>query len=77
MHTHTQMTSKNLAVREDVYRKLLEAKKGSESFSDVIDRLLEGKNNMMAFAGILSDDKEFEKARGEIRRVRRGAVLRN
>ncbi len=71
------MASKNLAVREDVYRKLLEAKKGNESFSDVIERLLEGKHDVMAFAGILSDDREFERIAGDIQRVRKMTVLRN
>jgi predicted CopG family antitoxin len=28
------MTSKNIAVREDVYKKLLESKEDDESFSD-------------------------------------------
>jgi predicted CopG family antitoxin len=37
------MTSRNLTVNEEVYNKLLEAKKDNESFSDVIERLLQGK----------------------------------
>ncbi len=71
------MTSKNLAVREDVYRKLLEAKKGRESFSDVIERLLEGKQDLMAFAGILATDKDFERIADDIQQVRKKTVLRN
>jgi len=71
------MTSRNLAVREDVYRKLLEAKKGRESFSDVIERLLEGKQDLMAFAGILATDKDFERIADDIERVRKKTVLRN
>jgi predicted CopG family antitoxin len=70
------MTSKNLAVREDVYAKLLEAKKGRESFSDVIERLLEGKQDIMAFAGILAADKDFERIADDIQRVRKKTVLR-
>ncbi len=70
------MVSKNLAVRGEVYRKLLEAKKGDESFSDVIERLLEGKHDLMAFAGILSDDKEFERVGDDILKVRKKTVLR-
>lgn len=35
------MSSKNISVREDVYRALKNAKGPEESFSDVIDRLLE------------------------------------
>jgi len=70
------MTSKNLAVKEDVYKKLLDAKTGDESFSDVIERLLEGKTDLMAFAGILADDKEFEKVKDDVQRVRKTTVLR-
>jgi predicted CopG family antitoxin len=71
------MTSKNLAVREEVYKKLLEAKKGDESFSDVIERLLEGKRDLTVFAGILSQDKEFEGVSKDIEQVRKKTVLRN
>jgi predicted CopG family antitoxin len=71
------MASKNLAVREKVYRKLLEAKKRDESFSDVIERLLEGKRDLMAFAGAFSDDKEFERVADDIKTVRKKTVLRN
>jgi predicted CopG family antitoxin len=70
------MVSRNLAVREDVYRRLLEAKKGDESFSDVIDRLLKGENDLMSFAGILAHDKEFELAVKDIHEVRKRTVLR-
>ena len=77
MYTDTHMTSKNLAVKEEVYRKLLEAKKGDESFSEVIERLLEGKSDLMSFAGILSGDKEFERVTKDIEEVRKRTVLRN
>ena len=48
------MPSRNMAIRDDVYRRLSEAKAEGESFSDVIDRLLEGKSGLMSFAGALS-----------------------
>jgi len=70
------MTSKNLAIREEVYDKLLEAKKGDESFSDVIERLLEGKSELMSYAGIFSRDEDFDKVLKDIREVRKSAVLR-
>lgn len=70
------MASKNLAVKDDVYKKLLEAKKGDESFSDVIDRLLRGKSDLMSFAGILARDREFGFVAGDIEAVRKGTVLR-
>ena len=53
------MTSRNLSVKDDVYKKLREAKKRNESFSDVIERLLDGGHDLMAFAGILSGTKSL------------------
>jgi len=70
------MTSKNLAVKEEVYRKLRDAKKGGESFSDTIERLLEGKSDLMSFAGILAGDAGFGKAAEDMRRARKATVLR-
>ena len=70
------MTSKNVAVKEQVYRKLLEVKRGDESFSDVIERLLEGKSSLMSFAGVFSGDKEFDKVGDDILEVRNGGMLR-
>ena len=77
MYTYTQMTSRNLSVKDDVYKKLREAKKGNESFSDVIERLLDGGHHLTAFAGILSGDKEFERVKSDIQQVRKRMVLRN
>jgi predicted CopG family antitoxin len=72
------MTSKNLRIKEEIYRKLMDAKKGNESFSEVIERLLQGKNDLMSFAGILSNDKKFAEAvREDIVEVRRLTVIRN
>ena len=70
------MTSKNLAIKEEVYDKLLEAKKGDESFSAVIQRLLEGKSELMSYAGIFSQDEEFDQVARDIEEVRKKAVLR-
>ena len=70
------MTSKNLTVKEEVYDKLVEAKRGKESFSEVIERLLEGKKDLMPFAGIFSGDKKFEQATWDIFEVRKKTTLR-
>ena len=53
------MASKNLAIREDVYRKLSEAKKEAESFSDVIEKLLERGGDLLPLWGVLSDSKHW------------------
>lgn len=71
------MTSKNLSVKEEVYKKLREAKNENESFSEVIDRLLEGKKDLMPFAGIFSRDKEFDQISKDILKVRKKTALRN
>lgn len=59
MRTCTQMTSRRLSVKESVYKKLLEAKKGNESFNDVIERFLDGGHDLMAFAGIHSGTRSL------------------
>jgi predicted CopG family antitoxin len=64
------MPAKNLAIREDVYRKLLSAKTEKESFSDAIDRLLSGRPKLSSFSGLFADDKEFSLLEDDVRRVR-------
>jgi predicted CopG family antitoxin len=76
MYTDTHMTSKNLAIKEDVYNKLSEAKKGEESFSDVIQRLLEGKSELMSYAGAFAQDGEFGQVVRDIEESRKKTVLR-
>jgi len=71
-----RMTSKNLAIKEEVYGKLIEAKKDNESFSDVIERLLEGKSELLSYAGVFSEDKEFDEVLKDIKEVRKKTVLR-
>jgi len=38
-----ELRNKNIAIRLDVYEKLLGMKRGNDTFSDVIERLLEKK----------------------------------
>lgn len=71
------MTTKNIAIREDVYRKLLEAKRSDESFSDAIDRLLENKTSVLAFWGALADSKKMAEIEDEIQTIRRRALIRS
>ena len=68
------MVSRDLALREDVYKKLLEAKKGNESFSDVIERLLEERDDLLTYAGVFTTDKEFENVEKDIALVRQNSV---
>ena len=43
------MTSTQISIRRDVYEKLKRAKQDGESFSDVIDRLIDEKSNVEDF----------------------------
>ncbi len=76
-HTHLCMAVKNLAIREEVYRKLVDAKTDDESFSDVIDRLLTSKQRLSSFSGTFAGDKEFLLVEEDIRRVRTMTVPRS
>ena len=76
MCIHTYMTAKNMAIREDVYRRLKEAKREGESFSDVIERVLERRESLLPLWGALTGSKEWEALEREIRSVREKAVIR-
>ncbi len=64
------MAVRNLAIRDEVYRKLLDAKADKESFSDVIDRLLSSRPKLSSFSGTFAGDKEFALVEEDRRRVR-------
>ena len=40
------MTSVQISIRKDIYEKLKSLKERDESFSDIIDRLMNGKGNL-------------------------------
>jgi len=47
---------KTISIRDDIYNRLVEMKKDGESFSDVIEKLLERKRaNIKKYFGILKD----------------------
>jgi predicted CopG family antitoxin len=57
------MSSKNISIRDDVYRELSEAKGPDESFSDVIDRLLEKDSEdhpLRRLEGLLDEEEATE-----------------
>jgi predicted CopG family antitoxin len=63
------MASKNIGIREDVYERLKAHKRGDESFSETLDRILhELDSDWRTNAGFLTDeeaaDLEAEVARG-------------
>ena len=47
MYTYTHMTSKNISITEEVYKKLLRIKREDESFSELFLRLLKIQKNAL------------------------------
>lgn len=70
------LPTKNLAIREDVYRRLAEAKHQGDSFSDVIERILEKRGSLLSLWGVLADSRNIAEIEGEIRKVRKRATIR-
>ena len=58
---------------DDAYRLLRSRKKGNESFSEVIRRVFESKNDIMEFAGSLSNlnDEEADDIKKNIENIRK------
>ncbi len=70
------MASKNLAIREEVYRKLSDAKKEGESFSDVIEKLLEKRGDLLPLWGAWGDDEEVTFIETSVKEMRKRSVMR-
>lgn len=70
------MTSKNVSIREDVYRKLAEAKHEGESFSDVIERILEKRASLLSLWGALAKSEALAMIESDIKEIRRKTVIR-
>lgn len=68
---YPDMGSKNVSLREDVYRRLKEEKDDDESFSDVVERLLDrGDHPLYKLVGTL-DEEEVERVRKRAEEFRR------
>ena len=76
MHTHLNMPSRNVAIREEVYRKLKESKGPNKSFSDAIEELLEGKGSLLPLWGSLSKSKSLMVIERDLEELRRRAKIR-
>lgn len=70
------MTTKNLAIREEVYRKLAEAKREGDSFSDVIERILDKRGSLLSLWGVLADSEEIARIGDEARKIRKRTTIR-
>lgn len=66
------MGTKNISIRDDVYRKLRDSKRPDESFSDAIDRLMgsqEGEHPLYDLVGLV-DDQEAQRIRNRSNQFR-------
>jgi len=70
------MATKNLAIRDSVYKKLAEEKREGESFSDVIERMLEKQGSLIPLWGSLADSKNIAQIQDDIAKARRSARVR-
>ncbi len=70
------MSSKNIALREDVYKKLKEVKGPDESFSDAIEDLLERKGSLLPLWSSLSGSEAMDQIETDLKAIRNGAKIR-
>ena len=72
------MVTKTITVTKDAYEQLKALKRPEESFSEEIKRITGGSQDVMRFAGILSDlsDKDIEEMKQSIRELRKRSVNR-
>ena len=72
------MVTKTITVTKDAYEQLKALKKSGESFSETIKRVAGSKQDIMRFAGILSDlsEKDIEEMKQSIRELRKRSVSR-
>jgi len=70
------LTTKNLAIREEVYRKLAEAKHEGDSFSDVIERMLDKRGSLLSLWGVLADSEGISQIGDEARKIRKRTTMR-
>ncbi len=70
------MSTKNVALREDVYKKLKELKSPDKSFSDVIEELMVRKGSILPLWGSLSKSKVLNMIEDDLGTIKNGAKIR-
>jgi len=60
------MAVKTLTIKEEVYKKLVKLKRENESFSKLIERLIERKDSIRFFKGVLKDSRILDDINKEI-----------
>ena len=69
------MVTKTITVTKDAYEQLKALKRPEESFSETIKRVAGSKQDIMRFAGILSDE-EAEEMKSAIKEMREYSAMR-
>ena len=71
------MSTKTISIRDDVHKRLVEAKRQDESFSDVIDRLLKKESpDLSVFFGSLKNSDLLDEIEEDSKRIRASARSR-
>jgi len=73
------MGQRTIALREDLYRRLRKEKGADESFSDVIQRLLESRQpSLLKYAGAWGpiSEREYRRIRSRLDAIRHGGAVR-
>ncbi len=70
------MATKRLAIKSEVYDELLKIKKENESFSQLFERLLKHKTDIMAFAGKWKADLNAAELKKDAENIRKNAIIR-
>ena len=70
------MSAKNIALRDDVYKKLKEVKGPNESFSDAIEELLKRKGSLLPLWSSLSESDTMDLIETDLKAIRNGAKIR-
>ena len=76
MYVYLHMSTKNIALREDVYKKLKEVKAPDESFSDAIEELLKRKGSLLPLWSSLSESEAIDLIETDLKAIRNGAKIR-
>lgn len=70
------MASKTISIRDNVYKLLKAARRGDESFSDVIERLLKkDKADLSEYFGSLKDNPLLDALEEDSRRIRANLIV--
>jgi len=69
---------KTLTIRDETYQKLARLKRDNESFSDIIDRIVERRQtSIKEFAGTLKNSRALEELENEWLQFRRKIRIRD